>query len=167
MCLSSHDSACTTIAATAHNGGSTMPNSASGVITSVTSGIAIRLAAKPTSETCWKKTIDSGASPMVARACVRRPLRAAMRMRSRQPAGGAAASSRDTGSATINKPTATNDNQKPGCNIAHGSSAVTTTAAANSTNDAGQHTPIVRSSATAASIHTVRCAGTPQPASSA
>ena len=40
-----------------HSGGPAMPSSASGVTTSVTSGIATRLAAKPTSEICWKNTM--------------------------------------------------------------------------------------------------------------
>ena len=38
------------------------PSSASGVTTSVTQGIATRLASKPTSETCWKNTSVSGVS---------------------------------------------------------------------------------------------------------
>ena len=56
-----------------------------------------------------------------------------------------------------------NDSQKPGCSSAHGSSAVTTLAAASSTSSHGQRTPDARSSVTVASIQTVRCDGTPQP----
>jgi hypothetical protein len=62
-----------------------MPASASGVITSVTSGIATRLARKPTSETCWKKTSVSGVRPSVAITCVRRPPRMLAAKRFGQP----------------------------------------------------------------------------------
>ena len=157
---------CTSAASRAHKGGSSRPASASGAISSVTSGIATRLAAKPTSDTCWKKTIDSGARPMVATACVRRPARRDCPARARQP-GGAAARSACAGSDATSKPTATNDSQKPACSSAQGSKAVTATAAASSTAGIGQRSPLPRSSTTMAIIHTVRCAGTPQPASSA
>ncbi len=75
--------------------------------------------------------------------------------------------SRCTGADASNRPTAANDNQKPGCSSAQGSSSVTTSAAANSSSGHGQRMPSDASHAALASIHTVRCAGTPQPANSA
>ena len=63
----------------------------------------------------------------------------------------------------MSKPTAANDNQNPGWLIAQGSTAVTTTAEASRHSGQGQRRPEARSSATLASIQTVRCAGTPQP----
>ena len=72
-----------------------------------------------------------------------------------------------TGSDTINRPTAANDSQKPGCSSAQGSSAVTATAATASTSSQGQRQPRLRKPTATASITTVRCAGTPQPASNA
>jgi hypothetical protein len=60
-----------------------------------------------------------------------------------------------------------NDSQNPGCSNAQGSNALTTAPAASSTAVAGQATPIWRSSTTTASMHTVRNAGTPAPASRA
>ena len=181
-------------AANSHSGGSSNPAKASGVTTSVTHGMASRLATKPTSEICWKMTSVSGASPSVASACARsRPLdawqawrhspTAAARTRGQAPCGGsagsgirsgppsAAASSGRCGRAAlpeaINSPTATKDSQKPGCSSAQGSRAVTTAAAASSTSGAGQRRPAWASAAAVASIHTVRWAGTPQPANAA
>ena len=154
---STRTKACTSRLATAHSGGATMPASVSGTIASVTSGMASRLAAKPTSDTCWKNTRLSGARPMLATAWVCRPRRSAWRRP--RPAG--------AGSATISSATAAKDSQKPGCSNAQGSNSVTITAAASSTSSAGQRSAALRSSATVASIHSVRCAGTPQPASSA
>ena len=63
---SSASSACTTSAPSDQSGASATPASASGVMTSVTTGIATRLAMKPTSDTCWKKTSVSGVRPSVA-----------------------------------------------------------------------------------------------------
>jgi len=71
------------------------------------------------------------------------------------------------GSPSISSAIAPKDNQKPGCISAQGSSSVTTPAAASSTSSGGQRRPVLRSTTTVTSIHSVRCAGTPQPASSA
>ena len=60
-----------------------------------------------------------------------------------------------------------NDSQKPGCVSAQGSSNVTTNAAASRTSAQGQRRPLACSSVTVASIQTVRCDGTPQPAKKA
>ena len=131
-----------------HSGGSSTPSSASGVITSVTSGIATRLATKPTSDTCWKNTSVSGVSPRVATSCVRshgRRHAAAPAPRPRMPAA-PRRRRRCTSSDDISRPTATNDNQKPGCNSAQGSPSVTTTAAASSTSGQGQRRRRLRSS---------------------
>jgi hypothetical protein len=132
------------------------------VTSSVTSGMATRLAAKPTSETCWKNTSVSGASPTVATAWVRRPAHTAAARRWRQsPAPGG------SGAPSISRPTAPKDSQNPGCSRAHGSASDTATAAASRTMGPGQRRPSVCTAATVASIHSVRWAGTPQPASSA
>ena len=99
--------------------------------------------------------------------CVRRSARtafAARRGQWRQPGGTSGASlEAPPGDDAINNPTATNDSQNPACSNAHGSSAVTTTPAASSTNSHGQRTPSVCESVTTASIQIVRCDGTPQP----
>jgi hypothetical protein len=142
-----------------------MPASASGVTSSVTSGIATRLATNPTIDTCWKNSKVSGASPTVAMACVRSALRIAARLRWRQPTG--ITTWVAAGSAPNSSATATKDNQKPGCSSAQGSSIATASAAASSTSTEGQRQPRLRSSTTTAIIATVRCAGTPQPASRA
>ena len=73
----------------------------------------------------------------------------------------------NTGSELMSKATAKNDNQNPACNIAQGSSKHTTQPAAKSTTGCGQRAPMLRNSTTTPIIHTVRCAGTPQPASKA
>ena len=138
-----------------------MPSSASGVISSVTSGMATRLASTPTRLNCWKNTSDSGARPSVATAWARRW--AASSPLAPRPGAGAPA----IGSLAISSATAVNDNQKPGCSSAQGSTAVTTTAAASSTSAQGQRQPALRKATATASISTVRWAGTPQPASSA
>ena len=59
--------------------------------------------------------------------------------------------------------TATKLSQKPACISAQGSAITTTAQASSHTQGQGQRRPAMRSSATAASISTVRCEGTPQP----
>ena len=66
-----------------------------------------------------------------------------------------------------NTPTATKDSQKPGWAKAHGSVSATRAAPGSHTNGQGQRRPTAPSTVTKAIIHTVRCAGTPQPAASA
>ena len=56
-----------------------------------------------------------------------------------------------------------NESQNPGCNSAHGSKALTTTAAPISTSGHGQRRPKACNTVTVANIHTVLCEGTPQP----
>ena len=120
-----------------------MPSSASGVTTSVTDGIATRLARKPTSETCWKKTSVSGVRPSVAIDLGAQIARAHARARV-APAAPARPRRRRwrrlraRGDDAISRPTAANDSQKPACVSAHGSRPVTTTAAASSTSGHGQ-----------------------------
>ena len=60
-----------------------------------------------------------------------------------------------------------NESQKPGCVNAQGSKSVTTNAAARRTSAHGQRSPPACSRVTVASIQTVRCDGTPQPAKNA
>ena len=50
----------TSAAPSAHKGGSSTPSSDSGITSSVTTGMATRLATKPTSDSCWKKISVSG-----------------------------------------------------------------------------------------------------------
>ena len=71
------------------------------------------------------------------------------------------------GDDAISRPTALNESQKPGCVNAHGSKSVTTKAAPRRTRAHGQRSPPACSSVTVASIQTVRCDGTPQPAKKA
>ena len=110
---------------------------------------------------------------MVAITWVRRSARSAAqasRGHPRQPAGPTAPTARAAPSASddaISSPTATNDSQNPACSSAHGSIAVTTTAATSSTSAHGQRRPLARASVTTASIQIVRCDGTPQPENSA
>ena len=146
-----------------HSGGINTPSKASGVTAKVTSGMATMLATKPTSEICWKNSRLKGARPTVATACVRSAPAMVCQARSRHPSGNAARA--DTGSEATSSATATNDNQKPGCSSAQGSSIVTASAAPSSTACKGQRAPVLRNSTTMPIIHTVRCAGTPQPAS--
>jgi hypothetical protein len=150
--LSQPISSPTSQAATAHSGGATPPSSASGVMTKLINGMASRLASSPTRESWAKQIRLSGARPTVAMACVRKTALS----RARQP-------SVRSPPVIISRPTAPKDSQKPGCSKAHGSTAVTTTAAASSTSGQGQRRPSDCRLATAASISTVRWAGTPQP----
>jgi hypothetical protein len=136
------------------------------VTSSVTSGIATRLAAKPTTETCWKNSIDSGASPSVAIHCARRPACAARQTR-RPGDGDCGAAERGASPAASSSATAPKLSQKPGCSRAQGSSSVTATAATSITAGQRQTRPALRSSTAQASISSVRWAGTPKPASSA
>jgi hypothetical protein len=144
-----------------------MPSKASGVITTVTNGMATRLATKPTSETCWKKTMLKGARPTVATACVCNPERTVRRSAGHQPGSAVSPCAADTGWEPTSSATAAKDSQNPACSNAHGSMTLTTTAAASKTSGNGQCTPHERSSASVTSMHSVRCAGTPQPASRA
>jgi hypothetical protein len=126
-------------AASAHSGGSSVPSRASGVTSSVISGIATRLATKPTSDICWKKTSVSGARPTVATACERRPPRMAwMQAPMHRRTGRESRAVRMHRLRGHQQPTATNDSQKPGCSSAHGSITATTAAAASSTSGQGQ-----------------------------
>jgi hypothetical protein len=63
--------------------------------------------------------------------------------------------------------TARKDSQKPGCSRAQGSTATVPAAATAHSAQPGHGAPRLRSSTAPPSIQTVRCAGTPQPASSA
>ena len=162
-------SPCTAMAPSDHSGEARLPSRASGVTPSVTTGMATRLASRPTSETCWKKTSVSGVRPSVATTWVRSPARAAASSRANRLGRAVAASPSSTsmaGRAIVDasrRPTAAKESQKPGCVRAQGSSRVTTTAAARSTSGQGQRRPAPCSRQTAASIQIVRCAGTPQP----
>ena len=151
-----------------HSGSSSRPSSASGVTTSVISGIATRLAGSPTSEICWKNSKVHGARPSVATHWLRS--KALSDSRSHAAPGCCAGLVRiraPGGSEAISSATATKDSQKPGCSKAQGSASATTAATSASRRGIGQSRAPSRSSATVASISTVRCAGTPQPDSSA
>jgi len=141
-------------------------------MTSVTSGMAIRLASVPTIETCWKITSVSGVRPSVAMSWVRRPARIVVARRAGQPRQPAAAGTPArrgcvAGDDDISSATAMNDSQKPGCVNAQGSSSVTTAAAMSRTNDHGQRNPADCKTVTVASIQTVRWVGTLHPANTA
>lgn len=154
---SSSPSIRTAQAARSHSGGARLPSIASGVITSVTQGIATALAASPTSDTCWKNSSPSGASASVTTHCSRRNA-------SRRAAGPARAAASGRAKPVVKRmPTAAKLSQKPACISAHGSAATTTAAISSHTIGQGQRRPERRSSDAAASIQTVRCEGTPQP----
>jgi hypothetical protein len=157
---SSVDRPCTHHAAACHSGAQSTPASASGVTTSVVHGMATTLAAKPTSDTCPNSSSVSGVIANVITHCSRsmERNRAPALIPRALPAIGSVANSTAT---------ATKLSQKPGCSSAHGSSARTTAQASSHTCGHGQRRPDRRKSATTASMHTVRCAGTPQPLKSA
>ena len=160
----SHDSssprAHTARAARSHSGAATVPSIASGVITSVTQGIATRLATSPTSDTCWNSSRLRGVSASVIVHCSRSSRHSRARRPGRVSPGSPASVANST-------PTATKLSQKPACVRAQGSSATTTAAVSSQPCGQGQRRPVRRSSATVASIQTVRCDGTPQPLNSA
>ena len=110
--------ACTTQAAASHSGGSATPSRARGVMSKVTTGMAARLASKPTTENCPNNSSVSGASAMVTTPCSRtnpatdRPARP-----STPPPDGRCVR---PGSVANRMPTATKLSQKPGCISAHG-----------------------------------------------
>jgi hypothetical protein len=139
-------------AASAQSGASSVPSRASGTNSRVTTGTATRLASTPTSEIWPKNNSASGASPRVTTACVRSSSRTGC---TRSPP------------CCISSATATKLSQKPGCTVAQGSASAIGKAQASRASGQGQSRPLLCSSATNASSATVRCAGTPQPASSA
>lgn len=157
---SSRASACTAQAASSQSGGATAPSIASGVTTSVTQGIATALASRPTTDTCWKSNRLSGVSASVITHCSRKKASS----RADRPAASSAGRMKPVAN---RMPTATKLSQKPACISAHGSTATTTAAISSQTWGHGQRRPVSRSSAAVASIHTVRCEGTPQPLKSA
>ena len=147
-------------AAACQSGAHSAPSTASGVTTTVTHGIASRLASSPTTEACPNSSSVSGVSARVTTHCSRskafnRPL---------TPVAPAPAAPESVAKST---PTATKLSQKPACSQAHGSNASTSAQASSHVSHHGQRTPTSRSAASVASISTVRCAGTPQPLNSA
>ena len=139
-----------------HSGTQSTPPSASGVTTSVTHGIATRLATKPTSDTWPNSSRESGVSASVTTHCSRS--NASTRAR---PLGGAPPTARV--SVANSTATATKLSQKPAWYSAHGSTQTTAAQASSQTWGQGQRRPESCSRATVASMVTVRCAGTPQP----
>ena len=114
----------TACAASATQGpGVTAATSASGVTTRLTTGIATAFASGETTETCWKSSSTSGASPTVIAHCTR-PHCASQ---CRRPTRSAATYSM--------RATAPNDSQKPADTAAHGSRTRTIASAAASTRD--------------------------------
>ncbi|OIQ64210.1 hypothetical protein GALL_542400 [mine drainage metagenome] len=128
----------------------------------MTSGIAAALASGDTHATCWKNATVSGASATPTANCAR----VASRSQRGQGDGGASRV-RDAAEATNKAATAPNDSQKPACSKAHGSHDSTATSAHAIVSRQSARRPRRCASATAASISSARCAGTPKPASSA
>ena len=129
----------------------------------VTSGTASILASSPISEICPNSSKDRGDKARnTTRCCLIKPAEPWRRRCHKLPAGACRAPLVANSTAT-----ATKLSQKPACSSAQGSSASTTAAATASTACQGQCLPPLRSQATAASMQTVRCAGTPQPLKSA
>ena len=159
-------------AAKSHSGGTKQPSRASGVTTNVTQGTAIRLASKPTNETCPNSSKVNGANARVMTHCSRsRCFRLTLSRRipavvfdiklAFEAVDSAGAAPKSVAKST---PTATKLSQKPACNKAQGSQATTTAQASIHTWGQGQRAPVRRRAATVASMMQVRCAGTPQPA---
>ncbi len=90
--------------------------------------------------------------------------RSKARNRPQTPCGTALSAPESVANSTA---TATKLSQKPGCHSAQGSGTTTTAQVSSHTSGHGQRRPLRRKSATAASMDTVRCAGTPQPLNSA
>ncbi|MDT4846317.1 hypothetical protein FQZ97_803330 [compost metagenome] len=130
------------------------------MITSVTHGIASALATSPTADTCWNSSRLSGVSASVIVHCSRKKRPRRVSALTLPSPGTAVAEANSTA-------TATKLSQKPACSSAQGSAATTTAAVSSQTCGHGQRRPVRRNSATAASIQTVRCEGTPQPLKSA
>ena len=145
-------------AAASQAGGSAAPSRASGVTSSVTQGMANRFATRPTSETWPNSSSVNGASATVTTSCSRSSTS------SRAPTPRALPG---PGSDANNTPTATKLSQKPAWVSAQGSASTTTPPTSSQTAGQGQWRADSRNTATAASIQTVRCAGTPQPLNSA
>jgi hypothetical protein len=145
--------------------GSTLPARASGVTAKLTRGMAIALASGLISDSWPNSSMDIGTSPSVTAYWVL----AADHKAARQPAGACAPSAcacvRPTPAYRITA-TAPNESQKPGHSTAHGSSSSTMPSAAHSTCDTFAMRPSQSAAATTDSMYSVRCAGTPNPASS-
>ncbi len=156
-------------AATSHSGAADTPARASGVTTSVTQGMASALASRPTTDTWPNSSSVSGVSASVITHCSRNMAptlasrRAARVSVEGSPAAAESAARWLPESVANSTPTATKLNQKPACSSAQGSRVTTTAQASSHTCGQGQRRPDRRSRPTVASIHTVRCAGTPQP----
>jgi hypothetical protein len=138
---------------TASNG-SSMPASARGATTRLTSGIASAFATGEMSDTCWKSARRSGSSATVTAAWVRV-----------HPASQPGCETRFTITKRM-AATAPKESQKPAEVTAHGSRSSTISSAAASTTEALAGTPLHSASATTHTMYSVRCAGTAKPASS-
>ena len=146
-------------APTVHNGGTTAPASATGVTSSVTQGIATRLASKPASENSPNHSKVNGANASVISPWVR-----AMRLNAPRTPSPACGSGPPVANSTA---TATKLSQNPARNRAQGSSQATRHIAASHITGQGQRRPLSCSPTTAVSIQMARCAGTPQPENTA
>jgi len=131
-----------------------------GVITSVTQGMAHRLASKPMTDTWPNNSKVSGARAMPTIHCSRA-------MRTRVGFQPRAMPLPGLGCAANSTPTATKLSQKPACSRLHGSISTTTVNTVSQTQGQGQLRAWLRSSTTTASMPMVRCAGMPQPLNSA
>ena len=136
----------------------------SGVTSSVTTGMAMALAAGPMRDMCPKNSMVSGTRPAVTAHCV---LAAAMRPCSHFRSREVFCVTGCTLPTVVYRmmPTAPNESQNPGFMTAGGSVSNTSPAAASRTREMRICRPLHRAAATMASIHSVRRAGTPKPAS--
>ena len=131
-------------------------------------GIATRFASKPTSDTCWKKTSVSGARPSVATTCVRRP-RARRRQRAggpaRRPGAASPARARPRRRGRRRHQQADRDEREPEARLHQrpGIERGDDDRGGEQHQRPGPAQAGALQQATAASIQTVRCAGTPQP----
>src|SRR3990167_8292459 len=154
-------------AATSQMGAYSTPSMATGVTSKVTQGMASALASKPTNETWLNSSSDKSVSAIVTTHCSRaarhRPAKgltshgrqnqcSASFCESNLPLAPVSRTSSAPESVANNTPTATNDNQKPPCISAQGSTATTTAMASSQICCQGHCLPLCRSSTTVASI---------------
>ncbi len=129
------------------------------------SGIATALAIGLTSDICPNSSIVRGTRPSVTTYCVCVADFSTFDQRSlRVDAASACNCARPVDAYRITA-TAPNDSQNPGHKTAHGSSRTTTPSAMHNTCETLVMRPNHSAAATTLSMYSVRCAGTPKPAS--
>jgi hypothetical protein len=151
--------------AKSHQGDHNTPSMAKGVTTKVTHGMVNKLAAKDTHDTCPNQTTVMGTKAKVIRPCSRSNCHHHRTTRCHHEAVSKPETERCV--LPMRMATATKLNQNPACNKDQGSQHTTAHMAHAHTTGHGQRRAPQRKATPTASIKTVRCAGTPQPAKTA